>query len=457
MAREHASRGLRDEASVGPNPRQASELRRLGDLNYKVADGEPDIRGWTVYASTGRELGKVDDLLVDVDAGEVVMLDVDLRREDRHTLAPLRAAWIDHATKRVVLDAREVETDERLPAFARSGTLSDAEVQRFNDDYVNAYGERGVEQERGWRVRRGNEELRFGMAPRADLPATDARRHDVGAAGAVGAAGVAGALGAHAAPRDPDRDRDLDRDLDRDRDHVREAAVRHEAWDAPGAALGAGPTASAASSDPRPGGTAPTLDESRRIDRIMDEVPPPRRHGQEHAPQAPLSSANFVAADPAARSASDRDERRAARTDDASALSDEQGIDPRELDGRVRIDEGATVDERTPMGGVRYEGTETPRQGYGRPDERYGPEYGSGRIGFDHVVTRHPLAADDDPADRPTSGASGIDRDRLAGDDVTERRAESVGRDAAHDLPGDASRTVRYRRYTDAAPRDERR
>ena len=108
MARAEESRGLRDEANVGPDPRRARELRPLRDLKWKVADGEPDIRGWSVFASTGRELGVVHDLLVDTEAGEVVMLDVDLKRDDRHTLAPMRAAWIDRATKRVEPAARPV-------------------------------------------------------------------------------------------------------------------------------------------------------------------------------------------------------------------------------------------------------------------------------------------------------------------------------------------------------------
>ena len=68
----------------------------------------------------------------------------------------------------------------------------------------------------------------------------------------------------------------------------------------------------------------------------------------------------------------------------------------------MRIDEGATVDDSTPVGGVRYDGGVAPRD-YGRPDEVYGPEYGSGRIGFDRVVSRHPLSSDD-PADRPLTG-----------------------------------------------------
>src|SRR5215218_7323560 len=112
MARADESRGLRDEANVGPDPRRARELRPMKDLKWKVADGEPDIRGWAVYASTGRELGVVDELLVDSEAREVVMLDIDLKRDDRHTLAPVRAAWIDRPAKRVVVDVRELGADD---------------------------------------------------------------------------------------------------------------------------------------------------------------------------------------------------------------------------------------------------------------------------------------------------------------------------------------------------------
>ncbi|HZF66711.1 MAG TPA: PRC-barrel domain-containing protein, partial [Gemmatirosa sp.] len=165
MARPDNTRGLRDEANVGPDPRAARELKRLSDLRYDVSDGDPDVRGWAVWASTGRELGVVDDLLVDVEAGEVVMVDVDLKRDDRHAYAPLRAAWIDHATRRVVLDARAVESamgDDLLPGLPRSGALTDADVDQFNDGYARAWGDRGAERDHDWRVRHGDDELRFG-------------------------------------------------------------------------------------------------------------------------------------------------------------------------------------------------------------------------------------------------------------------------------------------------------
>lgn len=160
MARNPDSRGMRDEMNVGPDPRQARHLKPLKELGkLKVADGEPDVRGWNVYTSTGREIGVVDDLLVDTDAGEVVMLDVDLKRNDRHTLAPVRAAWIDHSTRRVIIDAAEVKDPDELPSFSRSARMTDEDVSSFDERYGRVYG--ADEDDREYRVRHGDEELRF--------------------------------------------------------------------------------------------------------------------------------------------------------------------------------------------------------------------------------------------------------------------------------------------------------
>lgn len=162
MAKSADSRGLRDEMNVGPDPRSAHRLVPLGELGkFKVADGEPDIRGWAAYTSTGREIGRVSELLVDTDANEVVMLDIDLRRDDRHTLAPIRASWVDQATRRVVIDVAEVTTGDELPALRRGAVLSDAEVDDFDDRYRRAYARHLPEGE--YSVRHGDdEELRFG-------------------------------------------------------------------------------------------------------------------------------------------------------------------------------------------------------------------------------------------------------------------------------------------------------
>ena len=375
MARSEESRGLRDEANVGPDPRQARELRRMSDLgNWKVVDGEPDIRDWPVYASTGRELGVVDDLLVDVEAGEVVMLDVDLKRDDRHALAPLRAAWIDRASRRVVIDAREAERAvdavgmaAALPALPRHGQLSDDDVRQFNDDYVRAYGRRGVDDERDYRLRRGDEEIRFGLQPRADLP-----------------------------PRADDRV------VERD----------------------AGPRR-LLSPEERPHG-----DPLREVIPRADAIGPTSHPPVPPATSTPVTSAPMAAMPVADGGDARLDESRRINetlADDAPLDREGRDIEPRELDGRVRIDEGGTVDDRTSVAGVRYDTPNYPRHDY----EDY-PEYDSRR-----VVSRHPA-----------------DRDR---DEETGPRADAALADAAERRLAD--RRVRYRTYPDEVgrPSEDRR
>lgn len=157
----HANRGMRDEAGVGPNPRDARRLNALRELSdYKLVDGEPDIRGWRVYTATGRELGDVEDLLVDVDMGEVVMLEIDLKRDDRHTLAPIKAAWIDRDTRRVVLNTTMFDVDDDIPALQRVNEPVETEsVRRFNERYERAYGEDGWDRDRDITIRRANEDF----------------------------------------------------------------------------------------------------------------------------------------------------------------------------------------------------------------------------------------------------------------------------------------------------------
>ena len=99
----------RDAAGVGPYARDAERLVRLSDMgNWNVADGEPDIRSWEVRTIGGRELGKVTELLIDPDAGEAVMLDVDLTGSDRRALVPLRIVEIDRHARVVRMDSADL-------------------------------------------------------------------------------------------------------------------------------------------------------------------------------------------------------------------------------------------------------------------------------------------------------------------------------------------------------------
>ena len=92
------------ETEDGSRVAPLSELR-----DFEVAEGYPDIRGWRVDAADGSKVGKVHDLLVDVDSMRTRYLDVRLTTDiaaapgDRDVLVPIGAARIDDKADVVVL------------------------------------------------------------------------------------------------------------------------------------------------------------------------------------------------------------------------------------------------------------------------------------------------------------------------------------------------------------------
>src|SRR5690242_16353890 len=99
-----------DAAGVGPYARGIQGLRPLRDLDdWDITDGSADIRGWLVVTLGGRELGRVEDLLVDTEEHEVVMFTVDLKDSDRTATAPLRAAQIERDQHMVRIDSADLE------------------------------------------------------------------------------------------------------------------------------------------------------------------------------------------------------------------------------------------------------------------------------------------------------------------------------------------------------------
>jgi hypothetical protein len=83
-------------------------LKELGKSKYEVAENESDIRGWTVKNGNGRILGKVDDLLFDVESRKVLYMVLDLEGNemhlrDRKVLVPLSVAEIHDSYQNIVL------------------------------------------------------------------------------------------------------------------------------------------------------------------------------------------------------------------------------------------------------------------------------------------------------------------------------------------------------------------
>jgi hypothetical protein len=160
MANKDKGRGRSDAAGVGPYVRKGVRLVRLSELGaYKVADGEPDIRGWEVRTISGRQLGEVSELLVDTESSEVVMLDVDVRKGGRHSFAPLRAAMIDRSARVVRLDTGDMK-DGELPSLASTGS-SEEDARQFGVGYERAYGERGWATDRDYVLPHGDDDVTF--------------------------------------------------------------------------------------------------------------------------------------------------------------------------------------------------------------------------------------------------------------------------------------------------------
>lgn len=118
-------------ANAGTNGR----LARLEELDdYKLADGEPDIRGWDVLAVEGQRIGEVHGLIADTMAMAVRYLDIELDRnalglhEDRHVLLPIGRAVLDDDADRVFLGGLTTEEVAGLPAYRHAPLTEEDEL-----------------------------------------------------------------------------------------------------------------------------------------------------------------------------------------------------------------------------------------------------------------------------------------------------------------------------------------
>jgi uncharacterized protein (TIGR02271 family) len=101
-----------------------SALRRMKEVedDYKVADDDPDVRGWDVVDSTGNKIGEVDELIVDTDAMKVRYLEIDVDNslvdaDDHHILLPIGSATLDHSNKNVTVSTLNSGSLANYPAY----------------------------------------------------------------------------------------------------------------------------------------------------------------------------------------------------------------------------------------------------------------------------------------------------------------------------------------------------
>ena len=109
-------------------------LRRLRDLtDFEVADGNPDVRGWTVRGNDGLALGTVFELIVEPEAMKVRYLDVELasrfglNEHGNHILLPIGVAALDDDGDNVFVPALNAESVLNYPTYAEIQITRDYE------------------------------------------------------------------------------------------------------------------------------------------------------------------------------------------------------------------------------------------------------------------------------------------------------------------------------------------
>lgn len=129
-------RGARDQAGIGPDPVQRPDhLVAMRDIDdFRIAEGDPDVRGWEVYSSNGTYIGDVEDLLIDPDLRQVVMIEIDLKDSARHGRAPIKAGWLDRGRRRVIIDSGELDHHLLEHRARRAATTDEVVVRRVDDD-----------------------------------------------------------------------------------------------------------------------------------------------------------------------------------------------------------------------------------------------------------------------------------------------------------------------------------
>lgn len=108
-------------------------LNELDD--FKVAEGDPDVRGWDVVASDGTTIGRVANLLVDTTAMKVRYLAVERdtgwfdTSDQPDVLVPIGAARLDRDDEQVRVDSLASTDFRTLPGYRRdAGVTRDYET-----------------------------------------------------------------------------------------------------------------------------------------------------------------------------------------------------------------------------------------------------------------------------------------------------------------------------------------
>jgi hypothetical protein len=110
-----------------------TRLRELSGSDYKIAKGQPDIRGWDVRDDAGRKYGVVKELIFDIRANKVRYMIInildtrELELEKRTVMVPIGLAELDPSDNDVLLPAVTPFQLRALPRYDKSNLGAKAE------------------------------------------------------------------------------------------------------------------------------------------------------------------------------------------------------------------------------------------------------------------------------------------------------------------------------------------
>ena len=107
-------------------------LQELGESDFEIVEGQPDIRGWDVRNDRDQKIGEVEELILDAKNKKVRYLVVDLDDndfdlDDKEVLIPIGMAELHEDDDDVVVRGIGIEQLESLPEYDEDNLTPDVE------------------------------------------------------------------------------------------------------------------------------------------------------------------------------------------------------------------------------------------------------------------------------------------------------------------------------------------
>lgn len=123
-----------------------SYFEELGESDFEIADGQPNIQGWDVFDSDGNKIGEVDDLLFNPHSRKVryIVLDTDsndLDLEDGHVLIPIGVAELHENDDTVLVPDITVEQLLALPIYEKGREITSETEAEIRSVFVKPIGD----------------------------------------------------------------------------------------------------------------------------------------------------------------------------------------------------------------------------------------------------------------------------------------------------------------------------